>query len=70
MAVSLLRMIRGVGDPLVASFARAYLARKGVLLMRGRNQYLLDGFSDYLYTEKVRPPLMSKHVSVTMYSRS
>jgi hypothetical protein len=53
-------MIRGVGDPLVAMYARAYLSRKGVELMRGRNQYLMNGFKDYLFTEKVPfRPLMS-----------
>ncbi len=51
-------MIRGVGDPLVAMYARAYLARKGVELMRGRNQYLLDGFKDYLFTEKAQIPFL------------
>ena len=39
---------------LVAMYARAYLARKGLEVARGRTQHLLECFNDYLYTEKVR----------------
>lgn len=57
------RMIRGVADPLVAQYARAYLALKGVSLLRpGVSQYLFDGFKDYLFIEKVILSLFAARV--------
>lgn len=57
--VRLMRMVRGIGDPLVAAFTRAYLARKGLEVFRGRSTpappYLQEGFRDWLQTERLLP---------------
>lgn len=43
-------MLRGIGDPLVALYARAYLARKGHEIAPHQREYLLGLFYDHLYT--------------------
>jgi len=46
-------MTRGIGDPLVASYARAYLARKGREIIPDQRDYLITGFNDYVYANQV-----------------
>eukprot|EP01125_Pyxidicula_operculata_P016998 TRINITY_DN5912_c0_g1_i2.p1 TRINITY_DN5912_c0_g1~~TRINITY_DN5912_c0_g1_i2.p1 ORF type:complete len:671 (-),score=147.96 TRINITY_DN5912_c0_g1_i2:65-2077(-) len=49
----LLSMIRGIADPLVATYARAYLARKGADVLRHNKKFLMQSFEDYLLVEKL-----------------
>lgn len=46
-------MIRGVGDPLVAVYLRAYLARKGREIAPQLTEHLTTSFNDYLYTHQI-----------------
>ncbi|MCO5552796.1 hypothetical protein L7F22_006313 [Adiantum nelumboides] len=41
-------MIRGLGDPLAAAYARLYLARKGQSIFPCETGYLIMGLDDYL----------------------
>jgi hypothetical protein len=42
-------MIRGVGDPLVAAYARCYLMRIGINVSNSR-EYMKESFVDFLAT--------------------
>jgi hypothetical protein len=46
-------MIRGVGDPLIAMYLRAYLARKGREIAPQLTEHLTTSFNDYLYTHQI-----------------
>ncbi len=48
--IRLTKMIRGIGDPLVACYARAYLCRVGMSLAPEIKNHLLPNFTDYLAT--------------------
>ncbi len=48
--IRLTKMIRGIGDPLVACYARAYLCRVGMSLAPEIKTHLLPNFTDYLAT--------------------
>lgn len=41
------KMIRGIGDPLVAAYARCYLVRVGITVCNDK-QYMKDSFMDFL----------------------
>ena len=44
-------VIRGIGDPLIAAYARAYLTRAGARVLRvSGNGHLFRAYSDYMYT--------------------
>ncbi|XP_029646027.1 VPS35 endosomal protein sorting factor-like [Octopus sinensis] len=43
-------MIRGIGDPLVAAYARCYLCRVGATVAFGYREHLLPCFDDFLFT--------------------
>eukprot|EP01088_Endostelium_zonatum_P002802 TRINITY_DN1359_c0_g1_i2.p1 TRINITY_DN1359_c0_g1~~TRINITY_DN1359_c0_g1_i2.p1 ORF type:complete len:942 (+),score=217.40 TRINITY_DN1359_c0_g1_i2:79-2904(+) len=43
-------MTRGIGDPLVATFARAYIARKGREVAPLHKEFLMTCYEDYLFT--------------------
>ena len=45
-------MIRGLGDPMVAVFARCYLARGMALVLPGQKESVMSSFYDYLYSFK------------------
>lgn len=40
-------MIRGIGDPLVAAYARCYLVRVGINVSSNR-EYMKESFVDFL----------------------
>lgn len=44
----LTRMIRGIGDPLVAVYAHCYLCRVGVAVTTGDREYIKENFYDFL----------------------
>jgi len=46
-------MARGIGDPLVATYARAYIARKGREVAPEHREHLMTSFNDYLYTQQI-----------------
>ncbi len=48
--VRLTRMVRGIGDPLVACYARAYLSRVGMSVAPETKNHLMPNFKDYLKT--------------------
>ena len=43
-------MMRGIGDPLVAAYARCYLCRVGVLVAPDIRSHLHSNFSDFMHT--------------------
>ncbi|XP_001604914.2 VPS35 endosomal protein sorting factor-like [Nasonia vitripennis] len=48
----LTRMIRGIGDPLVAVYARCYLCRVGFALKTSDLDFVKENFYDFLYAYK------------------
>lgn len=67
-------MIKGIGDPLVAMYARAYLARKGIEVTPTLKDYLLNAFDDYIIThstiiksEKFINGLKDRHITFPEY---
>lgn len=44
----LTRMIRGIGDPLVAAYAHCYLCRVGMAVTTGDREYIKENFYDFL----------------------
>ncbi len=44
------KMIRGIGDPLVAMYVRCYLSRKGYEVAANMKDYLLESFYDFLFS--------------------
>lgn len=44
----LTRMIRGIGDPLVAAYAHCYLCRVGMAVTTGDRDYIKENFYDFL----------------------
>lgn len=44
------KMIRGIGDPLVAAYARCYLVRIGIGTCPERQDYIKECFNDFLST--------------------
>jgi hypothetical protein len=47
--IRITRMIRGIGDPLVAAYARCYLLRIGITVSTNR-EYMKESFVDFLAT--------------------
>ena len=50
--VRIAKEIRGIGDPLIANYARCYLARKGFELIPDEKEYLMILFDDFVYTQQ------------------
>jgi hypothetical protein len=59
-------MIRGVGDPLIAMYLRAYLARKGREIAPQLTEHLTTSFNDYLYTHQI---VTQRYTSTTPHAR-
>jgi len=45
----MIKSIRGIGDPLVAEYCRAYLAHKGSQVVPKYKEYLVQGWNDHLF---------------------
>lgn len=71
----LTRMIRGIGDPLVAFYARCYLCRVGISVTSPteNKDYLLENFYDYLtsynqlFGNAVKTELCSQRITLSAY---
>lgn len=46
------RMIRGLGDPLIAAYARMFLCRMGVSVAPSLNHYIAESLQDFLHALK------------------
>ncbi|XP_014223082.1 UPF0505 protein C16orf62 homolog [Trichogramma pretiosum] len=58
------KMIRGIGDPLVAIYARCYLCRVGLSLQTSDFTFVKENFYDFLFTyKKLFSPLIKSKVS-------
>ncbi|XP_065352764.1 VPS35 endosomal protein-sorting factor-like [Cloeon dipterum] len=68
----LTRMIRGIGDPLVAAYARCYLCRVGLSITRDRS-FIHENLYDFLaahkqlYSRSVRAELLRQKVDLGSY---
>ncbi|XP_055850032.1 VPS35 endosomal protein sorting factor-like [Episyrphus balteatus] len=66
------RMIRGIGDPLVATYARCYLLRVGLTVSVEKN-YIRENFNDFLavyhtiFNGTVRSEINRQRIDITLY---
>lgn len=69
----LTRMIRGIGDPLVAVYAHCYLCRVGMAVTTGDRAYIKENFYDFLasynqlFSPSVRAELNRQKVDLSTY---
>lgn len=69
----LTRMIRGIGDPLVAVYAHCYLCRVGMAVTTGDREYIKENFYDFLasynqlFSPSVRAELNRQKVDLSTY---
>ncbi|XP_022913780.2 VPS35 endosomal protein-sorting factor-like [Onthophagus taurus] len=71
----LTRMIRGIGNPLVALYARCYLCRVGITLgtLTSDNKYLIQNLYDFLdnynqlFSNGIKQELKKQHIEYTSY---
>ena len=59
-------MVRGIGDPLVAAYARCYLCRVGVLVAPSIRDHLMPCFDDLLLTFTSQIDSESTQLSLTV----
>lgn len=66
-------MIRGVGDPLVAVYARCYLCRVAAVLDKNQRVHLMPTYLDFLTTfsqirsERIQPLLVKNRIEMSVY---
>jgi len=71
--IRLTKMVRGIGDPLVAAYARAYLCRVGMAVAPESTTHLMPNFTDYLSTlsqlnaDSVQNVLAVQRLNLTAY---
>ncbi|XP_046855573.1 VPS35 endosomal protein-sorting factor-like isoform X2 [Xenia sp. Carnegie-2017] len=71
--VRLTKMIRGIGDPLVATYARCYICRVGILVAPEAKSHLRGSLLDFFYTYKqlqtdvVQNTLAKQNISPSEY---
>lgn len=69
----LTRMIRGIGDPLVAVYARCYLCRVGMTVATADREYIKENFYDFLttyhqlFTPAIKNELLKSKVDLSTY---
>ncbi|KAK7873878.1 hypothetical protein R5R35_005739 [Gryllus longicercus] len=69
----LTRMTRGIGDPLVAVYARCYLCRVGMTVATADREYIKENFYDFLatyhqlFTPTIRSELTKLKVDLSTY---
>ncbi|PSN36151.1 UPF0505 protein [Blattella germanica] len=69
----LTRMIRGIGDPLVAVYARCYLCRVGLAVTSSDREYVKENFYDFLssynqlFSPNMRAELSRQKVDLSTY---
>lgn len=69
----LTKMIRGIGDPLVAVYARCYLCRVGFALKTYSLEFVTENFYDFLFTYKqlfsqsIKSDLLRQNLSLHSY---
>ena len=68
------QMIRGVGDPLIATYVRTYLARQGYMVAPTLKDYVINSFYDSLFSTqqmfkspKFEQELKSLHITLSEY---
>jgi len=71
--IRLTKMVRGIVDPLVAAYARAYLCRVGMAVAPDSTTHLMPNFTDYLSTlsqlnaDSVQNVLAVQRLNLTAY---